>query len=77
MDTFVGSALCVLNCKLNLIAFLKRYSGLQGIKCQFFQGFWPFLETDSKRLSYFCMIMGDNRAHCLSQIAFMKKIIPD
>ena len=39
-----------------------------------FKVFDPFSKTALRSFLIFCIFIDDNRAHCLSKIAFMKKV---
>ena len=54
--------------------FLKKINpGLWGIKCPFFKVFDSSSKTAVRICPIFCMVVEGNRAHCLSQTAFLKR----
>ena len=49
--------------------------GLRGIKCQKF-GFWGFFsKTCHQKFQTFCMMVEGNRAHYLSMVPYLGKIL--
>ena len=68
---------------LSKISFLKKflipdYSGWSFQKGFFFYFFAIYSKMALRIYPYFCMTLEDNKAHCLSKIVFLKKLlIPD